>query len=81
MIFLKKHDIYSLYFFSCRHNMQKVVYVLLQQHAERYWQADHDDESEDDTEDTFSGIKLIFSAFPPFSGSLLLLLNNLFFSI
>ncbi|KAI7896652.1 kinase-like domain-containing protein [Mucor mucedo] len=36
------------------HNMQKVVYVLLQQHAERYWQADHDDESEDDTEDTYS---------------------------
>lgn len=36
--------------------MQKVVYVLLQQHAERYWQADHDDESDDDTEDTYSGI-------------------------
>ncbi|KAI8880847.1 Pkinase-domain-containing protein [Backusella circina FSU 941] len=30
------------------HNMQKVVYVLLQQHAERYWQADHDDESDED---------------------------------
>lgn len=40
--------------------MQKVVYVLLQQHAERYWQADHDDESEDDTEDTYSGIKSSF---------------------
>lgn len=38
-----------------RHNMQKVVYVLLQQHAERYWQADHDDESDDDTEDAYSG--------------------------
>ncbi|KAL7310447.1 serine/threonine-protein kinase gin4 [Mucor circinelloides] len=36
------------------HNMQKVVYVLLQQHAERYWQADHDDESDDDTEDAYS---------------------------
>ncbi|GAA5816902.1 hypothetical protein MFLAVUS_010437 [Mucor flavus] len=36
------------------HNMQKVVYVLLQQHAERYWQADHDDESDDDAEDTYS---------------------------
>lgn len=24
--------------------MQKVVYVLLQQHSERYWQRDHDDE-------------------------------------
>lgn len=24
--------------------MQKVVYVLLQQHAERYWQMDHDDD-------------------------------------
>lgn len=35
--------------------MQKVVYVLLQQHAERYWQADHDDESDDDTEDAYSG--------------------------
>jgi hypothetical protein len=32
--------------------MQKVVYVLLQQHAERYWQADHDDESEEEQEDT-----------------------------
>ncbi|KAI8641581.1 hypothetical protein BD408DRAFT_367923 [Parasitella parasitica] len=36
------------------HNMQKVVYVLLQQHAERYWQADHDDETDDDTEDAYS---------------------------
>ncbi|KAI8996821.1 kinase-like domain-containing protein [Pilobolus umbonatus] len=36
------------------HNMQKVVYVLLQQHAERYWQADHDDETDDDVEDTYS---------------------------
>ncbi|KAI8370570.1 uncharacterized protein BYT42DRAFT_617113 [Radiomyces spectabilis] len=25
-------------------NMQKVVYVLLQQHAERYWQMEHDDD-------------------------------------
>ncbi|KAI9283156.1 kinase-like domain-containing protein [Sporodiniella umbellata] len=30
------------------HNMQKVVYVLLQQHAERYWQSDHDDEAEEE---------------------------------
>ncbi|KAI8339439.1 kinase-like domain-containing protein [Chlamydoabsidia padenii] len=29
---------------SKEHNMQKVVYVLLQQHSERYWQKDHDDE-------------------------------------
>jgi hypothetical protein len=35
--------------------MQKVVYVLLQQHAERYWQADHDDESDEDTEDNTYG--------------------------
>lgn len=26
--------------------MQKVVYVLLQQHAERYWQVDHDDDAD-----------------------------------
>ncbi|KAI8968362.1 hypothetical protein BDF20DRAFT_177117 [Mycotypha africana] len=32
------------------HNMQKVVYVLLKQHAERYWQADHADESDEDEE-------------------------------
>jgi hypothetical protein len=46
--------------------MQKVVYVLLQQHAERYWQADHDDESDDDAEDTYLG-KLritLFAYFP-----------------
>lgn len=36
--------------------MQKVIYVLLQQHAERYWQADHDDESDDDTEDNYPGM-------------------------
>ncbi|KAL0089474.1 kinase-like domain-containing protein [Phycomyces blakesleeanus] len=30
---------------SKEHNMQKVVYVLLQQHAERYWQTDHDEDS------------------------------------
>ncbi|CEG76507.1 Putative CAMK/CAMKL/BRSK protein kinase [Rhizopus microsporus] len=30
------------------HNMQKVVYVLLQQHAEKYWQAEHDDETDDE---------------------------------
>lgn len=35
--------------------MQKVVYVLLQQHAERYWQADHDDESEEEPEDAYPG--------------------------
>lgn len=35
--------------------MQKVVYVLLQQHAERYWQTDHDDESDNNTEDTYQG--------------------------
>ncbi|KAI9304917.1 hypothetical protein BJ944DRAFT_277982 [Cunninghamella echinulata] len=29
---------------SKEHNMQKVVYVLLQQHSERYWQKDHDDD-------------------------------------
>lgn len=29
--------------------------MLLQQHAERYWQADHDDESDEDTEDAYSG--------------------------
>ncbi|KAI8086385.1 uncharacterized protein BX664DRAFT_282272 [Halteromyces radiatus] len=29
---------------SKEHNMQKVVYVLLQQHSERYWQNDHDDD-------------------------------------
>ncbi|CAO3649507.1 unnamed protein product [Cunninghamella blakesleeana] len=36
---------------SKEHNMQKVVYVLLQQHAERYWQKDHDEEEyyDDDT--------------------------------
>lgn len=28
--------------------MQKVVYVLLQQHAEKYWQAEHDDETDDE---------------------------------
>ncbi|KAG1443179.1 hypothetical protein G6F56_010770 [Rhizopus delemar] len=27
-----------------KHNMQKVVYVLLQQHSERYWQACHEDD-------------------------------------
>ncbi|OBZ88240.1 Serine/threonine-protein kinase GIN4 [Choanephora cucurbitarum] len=30
------------------HNMQKVVYVLLQRHANRHWQAEHNDESDDD---------------------------------
>ncbi|KAG0838170.1 hypothetical protein G6F19_003283 [Rhizopus arrhizus] len=30
------------------HNMQKVVYVLLQQHAEKYWQSDHDDEADEE---------------------------------
>ncbi|CDH53197.1 camk camkl gin4 protein kinase [Lichtheimia corymbifera JMRC:FSU:9682] len=28
-------------------NMQKVVYVLLQQHAEKYWQMEHDDDEDD----------------------------------
>ncbi|KAF7732339.1 hypothetical protein EC973_005235 [Apophysomyces ossiformis] len=32
---------------SKEHNMQKVVYVLLQQHAERYWQMDHDEDDGD----------------------------------
>ncbi|KAG0167242.1 hypothetical protein DFQ28_005948 [Apophysomyces sp. BC1034] len=32
---------------SKEHNMQKVVYVLLQQHAERYWQMDHDEDEHD----------------------------------
>lgn len=27
--------------------MQKVVYVLLQQHAEKYWQMEHDDDEDD----------------------------------
>ncbi|KAI9481141.1 MAG: kinase-like domain-containing protein [Benjaminiella poitrasii] len=36
------------------YNMQKVVYVLLQQHAERYWQADHDDESDEDMDYTYT---------------------------
>lgn len=31
-----------------RHNMQKVVYVLLKQHSEKYWQADHGDEVDDE---------------------------------
>jgi hypothetical protein len=35
--------------------MQKVVYVLLQQHAERYWQADHADDSDDDFEENSPG--------------------------
>lgn len=26
--------------------MQKVVYVLLQQHAEKYWQMEHDDDDD-----------------------------------
>ena len=26
--------------------MQKVVYVLLQQHAEEYWQMEHDDDDD-----------------------------------
>ncbi|KAG1457306.1 hypothetical protein G6F46_007312 [Rhizopus delemar] len=30
------------------HNMQKVVYVLLKQHSEKYWQADHGDEVDDE---------------------------------
>ena len=37
-------------FFS-RPNMQKVVYVLLQQHAERYWQMEHGDEDFSDSND------------------------------
>jgi hypothetical protein len=42
--------------------MQKVVYVLLQQHAERYWQADHDDESdEDEIDGNNTGIYSCFS--------------------
>ncbi|KAJ8657249.1 hypothetical protein O0I10_007065 [Lichtheimia ornata] len=32
-------------------NMQKVVYVLLQEHAERYWQNDHDDNVSDSNEE------------------------------
>ncbi|ORY89975.1 hypothetical protein BCR43DRAFT_480777 [Syncephalastrum racemosum] len=36
---------------SKEHNMQKVVYVLLQRHAEKYWQTEHDDEDEDDSPD------------------------------
>ncbi|CAO3600529.1 unnamed protein product [Absidia cylindrospora] len=35
---------------SKEHNMQKVVYVLLQQHSEQYWQTDHDDEEIRDTD-------------------------------
>ena len=31
--------------------MQKVVYVLLQQHAERYWQMEHGDEDFSDSND------------------------------
>ncbi|KAI7864862.1 hypothetical protein BDF14DRAFT_1987116 [Spinellus fusiger] len=31
---------------SKEHNMQKVVYVLLQQHSERYWQTDHDEDGD-----------------------------------
>ena len=37
-----------LLIYSYRHNMQKVVYVLLQQHAEKYWQSDHDDEADEE---------------------------------
>lgn len=36
---------------SKEHNMQKVVYVLLQRHAEKYWQTEHDDEDESDSPD------------------------------
>lgn len=43
--------------------MQKVVYVLLQQHAERYWQADHDDESDIDIEESYSGKLITLSLF------------------
>ncbi|KAI8144169.1 kinase-like domain-containing protein [Fennellomyces sp. T-0311] len=32
-------------------NMQKVVYVLLQQHAERYWQMEHGDDELSDSND------------------------------
>ncbi|ORZ15847.1 hypothetical protein BCR42DRAFT_451768 [Absidia repens] len=35
---------------SKEHNMQKVVYVLLQQHSEQYWQIDHDEEEIRDTD-------------------------------
>ena len=35
--------------FFNRHNMQKVVYVLLKQHSEKYWQADHGDEVDEET--------------------------------
>lgn len=42
-------NIMSFLFRSIRHNMQKVVYVLLQQQAERYWQNEHDDEDGHDT--------------------------------
>ena len=31
--------------------MQKVVYVLLQQHAERYWQMEHGDDDLSDSND------------------------------
>ncbi|KAI8374779.1 kinase-like domain-containing protein [Blakeslea trispora] len=30
------------------HNMQKVVYVLLQRHADKHWQNEHNDESDDE---------------------------------
>ncbi|KAI8065429.1 hypothetical protein BC940DRAFT_258943 [Gongronella butleri] len=42
---------------SKEHNMQKVVYVLLQQHAEQYWQNDHDDENDDADDSGDSGQK------------------------
>jgi hypothetical protein len=38
--------------------MQKVVYVLLQQHSERYWQKDHDDEDLRDSGKSEKGMKL-----------------------
>ncbi|CAO3585663.1 unnamed protein product [Absidia cylindrospora] len=41
---------------SKEHNMQKVVYVLLQQHAERYWQNDHDEEDLRDTDRRYQTI-------------------------
>ncbi|ORX51995.1 Pkinase-domain-containing protein [Hesseltinella vesiculosa] len=42
---------------SKEHNMQKVVYVLLQQHAERYWQNDHDDDNDEAEDSEESGYK------------------------
>ena len=42
----KKNNIYSFLSYVCffRYNMQKVTYVLLQRHANNYWQIDRDED-------------------------------------